>query len=322
MLNPVGPTPAPISVDWWEDAPKSPGKPNSPASGLQYLFKDDAVDGELMPKSRDAIDTDLKGFEKYIDSPKRKERGQKIGETLTAFGQVFSRKSFSSVDFHRHTYKRLFESPWAAYRFLKPIQGMHCQHHPQPRVVFPAIVNIPHIVDGDENGGIHFCHPGTAFEKALRECVVNNETGVFTGHFKSRKKEKFSTFFPHAIRNEQELLEVVQKAKSLYKQDKRVLCVTTNLEKNFYLEMYVRHEGACIHSAFPLFFFGVFEGKEIDIPALGVFQAEALLAAAKKASEYKYRAGSKVIIDVAPFFKGTTKVDQGIYISFPKELVP
>ena len=325
MSKPIGLTPITVEPDWWEvSSPKSPGKPNSPASGVQYLFKDDAIDYDLMKNKEMALDEDLKAFGKYIDSPKRKERGKKIAETLTAFGQVFSQKGFASAEFHRHTYKRLEGSPWAAYRFLKRIQEMDCQHHPQPQVVFPGIVNIPHIVDGDDKGGIHFCRPQDPFKDALKDSIVNDDTGVFTGRFMIGKKEKFSTFFPHVIGNEQQMLEVVQKAKWLHKHDNRVLCITTNLQRNFYVEMYVRHRGACIHSAFPLFFCGTFDGQALEITPQVTLGVDELLATAAMASaqDIKYKTDNFLIIDVAPFFKATTHVDRGIYVSFPLALFP
>ncbi len=214
------------------------------------------------------------------------------------------------------------------------------------------LVNRDHHIKFENGSGKHICPLGDPLDDRIVHRRINLANGIWCGFITdphhTQETGKFSTFIPrimaethyysliaHAVMNREQTIARI---------DNRGLFVIDAGRNLLFIEAYFRQEGNIIHSAFPVFHFEKYNGKEkflkIEIsyqfrlgekPVSLPFERpyDFLFETVKKLSRdhpaVQYDTDAALIIDLGLLIGdhdkyGACPIPRGILISFPKKL--
>ncbi|MGE0669644.1 MAG: hypothetical protein AB7H48_02235 [Parachlamydiales bacterium] len=235
------------------------------------------------------------------------------------------------VAYHTKAYEKAESSPTLKRLLGAIVQADRTAQHKALSLPIPTeIINIKHLIEADKRG-FYLC----LFDDPMYEQLSDfrhSYNSVFQANFPvdSSGKIKTSTFFPlHGV---DELVNVIHSAEPIATIGNRFLCRVP--DQPFLVEMY--KSGAVIKSAFPIFFYKVWDPECIGYPIVCgkrlVTPNELLDKARRALFEYskpsanpnpwnpiRYTIDSNLIIDLAPSLPDLG-VSQGIFIEFPRSL--
>lgn len=303
----------------FSDPFKTTAPPANPITELQSLLRTVSLDGDFMGKAKATTTVALSAIRNAPDSPTRKQRAHHVNATLTTIRGRFSAAPPSAA-FHREAAKALerCQSLLTLITFLKRLRI----DHPlpvRPHDIFPLVINLSHIVDGDENGGLHFCPPASPARAELRNIQVHPRTGVMCAEVPYDDGTKFSTLFPDTVATEDELVAVLTSGRPLARRQNETLFASTTDPQFHFLTRTNRQGMDLMTSAFPVFHYQRFRlGDTVDL-ATGmalttdevIRRREVQTGGAVLRFEYQ-SAGPRGIFDIAPLIHELPAVSQGI----------
>lgn len=213
----------------------------------------------------------------------------------------------------------LEESPWIG-KVLKGASYAHASAvHKSPDDMI-RIFNWQHITSHQNGRGMHFLPRNHPDLRLIQHCTVNS-AGIYCGILHG----KFSTFFP-VLDTDEELLEILNRAKPLCKFENRQLQVTWTKENQpLYVESFIQ-EGVKHQSDFPLFFYSKWEpARAYDvIPGHEPLTSDFILQAAIRLGQkgIRYKNDNSIIVDIAQALPTAAHIQQGIYIEIPCQFLP
>lgn len=118
-----------------------------------------------------------------------------------------------------------------------------------------------------KGSGKHICPIGDPLDKRILKRRVNLETGVWCGMITTpNQEEKFSSFIPRPMTEEQyfSLLHKTLENKNLCiaRGDNKGLFEMHSKDYHFFIEVYTLAQGAVIKSAFPIFHYEYYTGRQ------------------------------------------------------------
>lgn len=179
------------------------------------------------------------------------------------------------------------------------------------------IINFPHLVSAEGEGGWHFCKQADIANGVIDVQLHNLKTGVFVGTFDHNGKDKFSSFFPLGM-NPERLIDFFSTAVPKYRMNNRALFY---FEDGFYIETYFRNGGQVVNSVFPIFSLTHFyDGMELEIKGFKITSCDISFKclddqAVKEAKMFEDK--DNLVVDLAKLFE-FPNVPSGIYLEINK----
>jgi|GEM_PF-6864368 len=282
-----------------------------------------------------------------IDTPTKQQRAEKVrkigNEFIAAWSETPAQKlpeGLDTLEFHSNLSHKLLNSTWAS-TLLKELHNIYTNSEYQDQKFFmSSVINLNHIynpqfTEENKSTGFHFCPPHHEMYPKLKSIVKNPITQVFSASWRHEKADpneenKFSTFFPHSINTEKQLLELLRRAEPIADTQNRKLFLDP--QTNITIEAMIRKDFGIeiIYSAFPVFFFEKYNKEtsyqitenviknpsEILTTALYIMETE--ITSDRKHKIRFITEQDYIILDLASLLN--VGVEKGIYFSFLKEI--
>ncbi len=276
---------------------------NKEARELLESMTDEDLMVSLTKQDKQTLQEGIKAVTLVQDSPMKKRRFAVADKTVRTMLRLASpetegqspERRFFKPRFHKDLVSPLSQSSWFSDSFGHIVQiQRECRHKETGSPEVPdKVFDLEHIIapvaskgkKGDM--GFHFCPKKNPLFSSLKQMIVNSETGVFCAKFSSGKQtsegQKYSSFFPSWISDEETLLQVLMKGKEIAKCKNRALYFVKN-KTSFYFEAYNRPKRGInvVNSSFPIFSFADLS-KEYGGSLGGIFEVsqETLIIEAK-----------------------------------------
>lgn len=290
---------------------------------LEQYVERTAPEDLLSRSSGEVVKEWITEVKKLPDSPTRRLQGKGVRKIQEVAAKKISTASPNTATFHRAAYDSLNSPLVRSAVKLSQKPPEFPEEGPSP---FITIINIEHIVEGEISKkkpvGFHFCPRSHPKRGLLSDVQINPATGVFCGSYSIGRHVKFSSFFPDFIKDEDDLVKVIQASTFLIEKGNRKLYLAQEAPP-FYIEWLVQEDGAVIQSAYPIFFVDYYaEKKNFQITGTVSLSSENIIDLLSSPEIIKdnivYEDGTKRVVDIAPLTQDLTGVKQGVYIIFTR----